>query len=78
MLSLQFTIDIKEVYCLSGSKTMKMLSQSLFYLERRFGMIMDGLLFSSMIIRLFLIYPSLPSNSLVNVPWVLGDSPFCR
>jgi hypothetical protein len=40
MSSLQFTTDITEVGCLSGSKTMKMLSQSLPYLERRFGMMM--------------------------------------
>jgi hypothetical protein len=40
MSLLQFIIDITKGDCLSGSKTMKMLSQNLFYLEKGFGMMM--------------------------------------
>jgi hypothetical protein len=40
MSLLQSIIDITEGDSLNGSKTMKMLSQNLFYLERGFGMTM--------------------------------------
>jgi hypothetical protein len=40
MSLLQSIIDITEEDCLNGFKTMKMLSLSLFYLERRYGTMM--------------------------------------